>query len=252
MPQELLKAAQHHLRYAQVQNRTGPFITPYLDVFGSNDAASALQLAPSRDAGLLTFGLNRTVKEGHLDLARQLLEADAKWDAMTVQRACMSLEAVEMLVEFGFDVNTGLIRGAVLLPSGWILNVAAASCTPETFALLLSYGADISNAIPLHYAAGHGKSLDNLASSSRIPMLEYLVGLGIDTNSLDDAITIAADGRGRDGTLLQYAIVWGRAEEAKWLLDHGADPDKMSTFGISARSRVKRLRPDDEISFTAN
>lgn len=116
MPQKLLKGAQHNLTYAQVQNRTDVFLAAFLHACESNDAASALQLAPDRDAGALTFGLNRAVKGSHLDLARQLLEVGAKWDAETVNLECRSLEAVKLLVESGFDVNTGLVRGGVLLP----------------------------------------------------------------------------------------------------------------------------------------
>lgn len=67
-------------------------------------------------------------------------------------------------------------------------------------------------------------------------------------STLWDAITIEADGRGRIGTPLQYAVMWGRVEEAKWLLDKGADPDKTSSYGTSARDRLKRLRPDHELS----
>lgn len=132
--------------------------------------------------------------------------------------------------------------------SGSTLNAAAAWSTPETFALLLSSGADISNAIPLHHAAGCGPSPCGLLRCSRIPMLEYLVRLGLDVNSMDDAITIPANGRGRVGTPLQYAVLWGRVEEAKWLLNKGADPDKTSSSGSSARSRAKRLPPNHELS----
>ncbi|CAO2658406.1 Nn.00g061290.m01.CDS01 [Neocucurbitaria sp. VM-36] len=289
MPQKLLEGAQHNLTYAEVRNPTDASLAPFLHACESDDATSALQLAPDRDVGALTFGLNRAVERGHLDLARKLLEMGAKWDTRTIHLASGSLEAVKLLVESGFDVNTGLIRGGTLLPivvgrndeaciryllerganpklgppmitqgpisqirpisnSGWILNRAATSCTPETFALLLSYGADISNAIPLHYAAGHGPLPHNLPSSSRIPMLEYLVGLGLDVNSLDDAITIGVDGRGRIGTPLHYAVRWGRVEEAKWLLAKGADPDKMSSYGFSARDEAKRLLPQHELA----
>jgi hypothetical protein len=79
-------------------------------------------------------------------------------------------------------------------------------------------------------------------------MLEYLIGLGLDVNSLDDASIIAADGRGRVGTPLSYAVRWYQVEAAKWLLDRGADPDKASSLGISARHLVKRLPPDHELS----
>jgi hypothetical protein len=97
---------------------------------------------------------------------------------------------------------------------GWTLNRAAAFCTPEIFALLLAHGTDIRNATPLHYAAGYVRPSDDPPISSRIPMLEYLVGLGLDINSPEDAVTIPEDGRGRVGTPLAYAMLWRRVEEA--------------------------------------
>ncbi|KAF2735294.1 ankyrin, partial [Polyplosphaeria fusca] len=238
----------------------------FLNACESNDAALALQLAPDRDAGALTFGLNRALGGSHLDLARQLLGAGAKWDPETVHLASKSLDAVKLLVESGFDVNTvfySLASAALIMVSiavrhndepciryllehganpnlgppllaqgpifqirpipnsGSALNTAASFCTPEIFALLLSYGADISNAIPLHSAVGQPL---HVVPESRIPMLEYLLGLGLDINAMDDAIKIADDGRGQHGTPLQYAVMWGRVEEAKWLLERGADP----------------------------
>lgn len=139
--------------------------------------------------------------------------------------------------------------------SGSALNAAAAHCTPEIFALLLSHGADISYAMPLHCAAGtahrthpDSRTRYNIPSGDRIPMLEYLVGLGLDVNASDDAIKIADDGRGQHGTPLQYADMWGRVEEAKWLLSKGADPDKKTPYGISARDRAKRLPPKHELA----
>lgn len=78
-------------------------------------------------------------------------------------------------------------------------------------------------------------------------MMEYLLGLGLDINAMDDAIEIAPDGRGQVGTPLQYAVLWHRVEEAKWLLGRGADPDKQA-HSISARDRVNRLSDNDPLS----
>ena len=116
MPQKLIEGAQHHLTFAQVENTTDPSLVPFLNACKSNDAALALQLAPDRDAGLLTFGLNNAFRGNHLDLARQLLGVGAKWDSETVKCASGSLDAVKLLVESGYDVNTTLIGGGVLLP----------------------------------------------------------------------------------------------------------------------------------------
>lgn len=66
--------------------------------------------------GAVTFRLNSAVQQGHLELARQLLDAGAKWDANTIIYAASSFDAVKLLVECGYDVNTGLIGGGALLP----------------------------------------------------------------------------------------------------------------------------------------
>jgi ankyrin repeat protein len=136
--------------------------------------------------------------------------------------------------------------------SGDILNQAAAYCSPEIFALLLSHGASLSNvdAIPLHHAAGHGASPHGTPCSDPIAMMEYLVGtLGMDVNAMDDPIKIAPDGRGQRGTPLMYAVYWGRVEEAKWLLSNGADPDRKTPWGSSARDLAKRLPPIHELAY---
>jgi ankyrin repeat protein len=130
---------------------------------------------------------------------------------------------------------------------GWTLNRAAAFCTLEIFTLLLTHSADIRNATPLHYAAGYGRSPDDPPISNRIPMLEYLVGLGLEVNAPDDAVTISEDDRGRVGTPISYAVMWGRVEEATWLLEKGADPGRKSTYGFSARDLAERRPPENEM-----
>jgi hypothetical protein len=57
--------------------RSRPYITPFLNACENNHFAVALQLAPGRDAGFLTFGLNRAIRGHHLALASQLLEVSA-------------------------------------------------------------------------------------------------------------------------------------------------------------------------------
>jgi ankyrin repeat protein len=134
--------------------------------------------------------------------------------------------------------------------SYWTLNQAATLCSPEIFALLLAHGADLNGAIPLHHAAGHGPSAapNGFQSESRIPMLEYLVGLGIDINAMDDKIRTTGYGCPYDGTPLSYAVKWVCVEETKWLLEHGADPDKKSVQGFSARDQAKMLPRNHELA----
>jgi hypothetical protein len=45
-----------------------------------------------------------------------LLHVGANWDAHTITHAYISFDAVRLLVECGYDVNTGLIGGGALLP----------------------------------------------------------------------------------------------------------------------------------------
>jgi ankyrin repeat protein len=128
--------------------------------------------------------------------------------------------------------------------SGWILNDAAEHCSHAIFALLISQGASLTgaNAMPLHYAVSQMSCARSGAYTDRMPMMRYLVEeLGLDINAVDDAIKIADDGRGQVGTPLQYAIRFGRVEEAKWLLAKGADPDKRNQSGRSAREDAERL-----------
>ena len=129
--------------------------------------------------------------------------------------------------------------------SGGILNEAAAYCTPQVFALLLEHGAVLSNSIALHYAAGRPKSVP---PGDRIPMMEYLLGLGVDINEPDDIIQIAEDGRGRRGTPLMYALSYARVAEVQWLLEHGADPDKRTSYGDSAMDlAIRRFPPEHKL-----
>lgn len=102
--------------YAQILNPQDASLRPFLDACESNDVALALQLVAGRDRGLVTTGLNRAVGAGHLGLARQLLELGAKWDAQTVAHASKSLDALRLLVDFGFNVNDPGPWGYVLLP----------------------------------------------------------------------------------------------------------------------------------------
>ncbi|KAF2820610.1 ankyrin [Ophiobolus disseminans] len=162
---------------------------------------------------------------------------------------------IRYLLERGAKPSFGPKRNApghitewrAVMESRSILNKAARACSPAIFALLLSYGSDLSHhdAIPLHSAAGCPPSQDG---NSRIPMLEYLVDeLGIDVNALDTAIEIAPDGRGQTGTPLHYAIKFGNVEIVKWLLNKGTDPDKKLPWGRSARELVNRVPPGHAI-----
>lgn len=251
-------------------------IRPFLEACKAGDIELVKRLTQPRDRtdGSLTLGLKVAVNEDHIGIARYLLENGAKWDSSTVDRA-HSISALEMLIEHGFGVNDPLPFGYVVLPaivarndepfvrfllshganpnlgppvyytettvaamrpsptSGAALGAAAANATPAIFSLLLSHGANLSYAIPLHSAV----AASNRPPGERVPMMAYLVSLGVDINGNDDVM-----GPARKGTPLLYAALWQRVEEARWLLERGADPDRRMTWGNTPREYVVRMK----------
>ena len=115
MPPIVFETGPNYLTYATIQNPRDPSLAAYTNACASNNIPSALSLASTLDPGAVTSGLNMAVQKGYLDLARQLLIAGAKWDTFTIQYASSSFDAVRLLVECGYDVNTGLFGGGSLL-----------------------------------------------------------------------------------------------------------------------------------------
>lgn len=103
------------LGLAQVPDREHATFSEYLSACNDNDAVIALQLAPDQEPATLTCGLNHAVRWLHLELARQLLRNGVQWDTQTVIYASKSLNAIKLLFDFGFNVNTGLLGGGNLL-----------------------------------------------------------------------------------------------------------------------------------------
>ena len=130
--------------------------------------------------------------------------------------------------------------------SGFNLDMAASKCTPEIFALLIAHGADLTHATPLHHAAGYFTLPGDHHKVNKVPMLEYLAGLGLDIDALDDDLGPSYCSSGARGTPLQHAVMWGRINEAKWLMQNGADPDKIGGWGISVRQYVDTKMNDGE------
>jgi hypothetical protein len=116
MPSIVLSNGPNYLTYATLQNPRDPFLAAYANACASDNIPYALSLASTLDPGAVTSGLNTAVQKGYLELARQLLTAGAKWDAFTIKYASSSFDAVKLLVECGYDVNTRLIGGGALLP----------------------------------------------------------------------------------------------------------------------------------------
>ena len=116
MPQITHENGLNYLTYAAVKDQKDPTLAVYANACANNNVTSALSFLAQLDSGAVTFGLNVAVQQGHLQLAKQLLDADAKWDAFTIEHASSSFDAVRLLVQCGYDVNTGLIGGGALLP----------------------------------------------------------------------------------------------------------------------------------------
>jgi hypothetical protein len=100
MTRIVLENGPNYLTYAVVHNRRDPTLSVYTSACASNNMPSALSLSSTLDTGAVTFGLNVAVQQGHLELARQLLNAGAKWDAHTINYASSSFDAVRVLVEW--------------------------------------------------------------------------------------------------------------------------------------------------------
>jgi hypothetical protein len=106
-----------HVGFVHPKNslENDPDCPAFMKACEENDLAVALQLAPGRELELLIFGFNRAIEHNHFDLASHLLKAGATWDTRTVHLVSHSHEAVKWLVESGYDVNTSIASGAVLL-----------------------------------------------------------------------------------------------------------------------------------------
>lgn len=133
-------------------------------------------------------------------------------------------------LENGADPNLGPHQGPEIgieagIPapnSGASLDTAAAFSATNVVDLLITYGAKLENSIALHRAVGS----PNRSSQGNIVMMEHLVRLGSDINQLG-----YPEGVTGGGTPLHCACSLGRVLEAKWLLDHGADPQKKNFYG---------------------
>lgn len=109
------------------------------------------------------------------------------------------------------------------------LNKAGSVSSVAVFDLLLKHGAIKENSTPLHSAAGAGMD------GERIPMMAYLIEAGYDVNATDEARIIRLL-----GTPLHYAIAARSLENAKFLLQKGADPHK--SVGLSGSSPLEMAK----------
>lgn len=168
-----------------------------------------------------------------------------------------SITNVEMLRWFlshGANPNYGTKRdtpskaGGPSYECADALEAAAVRGSAEAIEVLLYAGAKISYGVPLHRAAG-ASSPDTVGyipnasqpeefDTSRIPAMAVLVAHGADVNQKEDTPHMTPQ------YPLVYAVQTGAVQRARWLLEHGADPELKSPWG-SAASYAAEMGSDE-------
>jgi hypothetical protein len=75
MPLIVLSNGPNYLTYATLPNERDPTLVIYAHACAENDILSALSLSSTLLPSAVTHGLSIAVQKGHLELARQLLDA---------------------------------------------------------------------------------------------------------------------------------------------------------------------------------
>jgi hypothetical protein len=154
---------------------------------------------------------------------------------------------VRYLLDQGANPNLGPQRGPGLgmstaftqvSDSGAILQSAAQFGNIETFDLLLTHGAVLSNAATMH-AAVEGENTEVMA---------HLLKLGVDVDQSDGIRTM---GYPHYGSPLLRAMILGKPRAVRFLLDHGAStlrktPGVDGVPEMTAMDFAKRGRIGDE------
>ena len=123
------------------------------------------------------------------------------------------------------------------------LEAAAQAGNAEAIEILIEAGANIAYGAPLHYAAGAlppGNTLYNVQISqpeefdiSRIPAMAALVQHGADVNQKEDTPYMTPK------YPIMYAVDAGAVQRARWLLEHGADPNVRGRHGSAVETAMK-------------
>ncbi|KAI9817282.1 MAG: hypothetical protein M1832_004704 [Thelocarpon impressellum] len=156
-------------------------------------------------------------------------DVSARHSNATVLRWMVGEQAVvEWLLDHGADpclgtpVPSRAREAAPLNPrSGDVLNAAAAVSSVAVFKLLLARGARLDWSTPLHAAAA-------LSSTDRIPMMAFLLELGVDVNSYNPGWP------SYHGTPLDEAVMSPCPRKARFLMQNGADPHIKNHWGNCA------------------
>ncbi|KAG6988920.1 hypothetical protein G7Y79_00068g096190 [Physcia stellaris] len=215
---------------------------------------------PSYQASIALESIYDCTEKGQSE--QYLLESGAEIDEMVAAVAgrAKSLPIFEAMVRAGWDANAPIGHGHTVLAmlvedinlvewflqqgadpnlggpgqgnadaenpltnSGACLYQAAAKSTPAVIELLLRGGAKMENSRPLHAAVRRGKEA--------IPMLEYLLDLGCDIESLADPCDQFSVGTPLE-SVIRHGLRHDSLAIAKFLLEKGADPRPSGRRGI--------------------
>jgi ankyrin repeat protein len=180
-----------------------------------------------------------------------------------------SFPLTKWFLENGANPNLGpdtyrlYSRESAMIPNSGLVLEKATYTNPATAVslinLLLHHGARLEDSLPLHLAAEcgpyeiHDQHYTSTAishpqvqgdfdidptctpSSSMIPVLKYLLDLGYDPNASD----IAHFGPRAHGPPLHWAVRGGSVENARFLLENGADPWGQNPNGLNTLEAAK-------------
>lgn len=225
----------------------------------------------------LNSGLVSAIIHKQIEIVYYLLSHGATVDERITATAVMaaSLPVFEILLSHGWNVNTAFMGGHTALlnllhheklnrwllaqgadpnlgpsqspqptsspvaDSGAVLDTAASDATPEIFALLLQHGAKLENSLPLHAAAASTFKADE----ESIPMMEYLLQLGVDIDGSDEARGFRAV-----GTPLHYAIRERMMKRVEFLLMKGSDVSVAGRDAVTALQLAKQTGKEEMIA----
>lgn len=158
---------------------------------------------------------------------------------LLLPRIVTNTPLLSWFLSHGVNPNFGVQRsggdGTLDTHSCAALESAAGGGNIEAVRMLLDAGAEISNGMPLHYAAGAcppglnphagrvtpSKEFD----VNMIPVMALLVERGADVNRAEESRHMVPR------YAIVHAVMAGAVERVKWLLEAGADPDARGAWG---------------------
>ncbi|KAF2814455.1 ankyrin [Mytilinidion resinicola] len=202
----------------------------FLEACRQGDITRVKALASEHDRDSLTEGLRAALSEDCVEIASYLLDNGAVLDTPALL-AVRTEFGVQVLLDHGWDINqplsntSGVTMLTHLLPRdrwdlvNWMLHHGARPTFGPRFYPLegsdptcyRNSGASLE-AAAMHCSPVHGSEI--------LPMLVNAgAKLGADANALGYVPNLP-----HKGTPLHCAAMHGRLLEARWLLEHGADP----------------------------